>query len=125
MRQRPRRSPVTIAALACGTVLAACGSSGGPQTIGPAQNGQTVSIAKGQRIIEVLPGTKWNIDLSPPFGPLTELSVDLTSGRTSQETIVFRAGASGGATIHAKRTDCAAHRCPPGSANVVVHIAVH
>ncbi len=114
-----------MAAFAFVAVLgSACGSSGGPLAIGPAQDGQTVTVARGDRITLTLPGTSWQFDLAPAFGPLSELSTETHSGRTSTETVVFRATVRGKATVHAHWAPCATQTCRPGQGQYVVHVEV-
>lgn len=106
-----------------GLLATGCGSSG-PLTIGPEQNGQYVNASHGQRLTVTLPGSAWQFNLSPPFGPLTEVSVHLTGGHTTSASAVFVAGSKGTATVTATRTRCGSGPCAAGQHPYTVHVQV-
>jgi hypothetical protein len=123
---RRRRLSATAAGLlaVAGGLVAGCGSSG-PLTVGLDQNGQSITVARGQRVMVTLDGSNWIFDLRPPFGPLTELSTHFTSSRTSSSsTAVFSAGAKGTATVGAKRTSCGSRPCGHGQGQFSVRVVV-
>lgn len=103
-----------VAGAVAGGALTACGSSGGPLSVGPDEDGQTVTVSVGQRVEVTLPGTTWLFTLHPAFGPVTELSTSLHSGRTSSAAAVFRADRKGNATVGATRSSCGARPCSNG-----------
>lgn len=120
---RHRAAVAAPALLLAVLLLAGCGSSG-PLTIGPDQNGQYVDASHGQHLTVTLPGSAWQFNLTPPFGPLTEVSVHLTGGHTSSASAVFVAGHKGTATITASRTRCGSGPCAPGQHPYTVHVQV-
>ena len=105
--------------------LAGCGSSAGPLVLGTSQSGQSFTVSHGQKVEVQLPGTDWQLDLSPAFGPLQETSSHLrSSGRGATETVVFTTGSRGDAVVRARRTSCASHRCHSGPTQVAFHLTV-
>ncbi|MHB8594603.1 MAG: hypothetical protein ACYDB3_09800 [Acidimicrobiales bacterium] len=115
----------TAAVLSAVALSAGCGSpSSNIVTLDGGDNGQTVMVARGQRITVTLDGTSWQFALSPVFGPLAETSSQLTSGRTSTASADFVAGHSGHATIRAHRSTCAGHACGAGQSDFVLQVAV-
>ncbi|HLX89475.1 MAG TPA: hypothetical protein VKR22_13590 [Acidimicrobiales bacterium] len=115
--------PISLG-LTLGT-LAGCGSSSGPLVLGPSDSGGSFTVAHGQRVDVELPGTDWQVDLSPAFGPLQEVSSHLRSSRNSAtETIVFTAGPRGGATVRARRPRCVSQHCTSGASQVVFRVMV-
>ena len=125
--RRPTFAPtrlVPAALVAAGTTVAGCGSSGGPLTIGPDQNGQTVTVSSGQKVVVTLTGANWQFTLDPAFGPLTETATHLSSGRTSSSTVDFVAHAHGTATVHATRATCGKDPCRSGQERFMVRVTV-
>lgn len=110
---------LTSAAFAAG-----CGSSGGPLTIGPDQNGQSVTVARGQHVSVTLTGANWQFDLTPAFGALTETATHFSSGRTSTSRADFVGRIKGTATVHATRAKCGGRPCARGQGQFTVHITV-
>ena len=110
---------------AAGALVAACGS--GPSAtldISGADNGHTVTVAHGQKVVVTLPGAAWQFTLTPPFGPRAEVSSRLSSGRTITDTVVFVAGARGSATVAAHWSGCGPGQCPSGRGRFRVQVVV-
>ena len=124
---RPTFAParlVPAVLVAATAVVAGCGSSGGPLTIGPDQNGQTVTVSSGQKVVVMLTGANWQFTLDPAFGPLTETATHFSAGRTSSSTVDFVARTHGTATVHATRAACGKSACRDGQGRFTVRVTV-
>lgn len=119
-----RRLLAVLAVAAVPLSLAACGgATNGPVSLTLDDNGQTVAVPNGQRLVLTLTGNNWSVSLNPPFGPLAEQSSQLSSAGGTALTTVYEATKTGNATISATRSGCHTSACKSSSA-FVVHITV-
>lgn len=107
-------------------------------SVNQTDNGHTVTLAVGERLVLSLPSTYWDIAAARPATvlhtdpPTTSTRTQTSTGRcvTGQgcgaATAVFHATAAGTATITATRQSCGeAKRCTPAQSTYTLTVTVH